>query len=453
MLIDHPNPYAGPPPAVLRLGWDDFEFTISPVNRAALGRPAAWTVIAYLAADCDLADLMFDDLREIQAVGSSEEVHVLALFDGPRLADAFVARLNAGARLGDDLVMRFNELHSHRTETLTMAIHLAEAWPARHRLLVLGGHGAGWRGAALDENIGMHYRRTPGALVLPGSGAACDARLRACQQAAQDLLNTAIEHPGALPRPVDVLAFDTCHMGQIEVIAGLAAQARTFVVSEDEMPGEGLNYGAVLRALHENPALTPHELSRRLVQETDRFYITHPGHPRLPALAALDSASLAPLAAALVALADALDLRDADVGAATDHALDTAWRDPKTGAIDLPGFARRLLECPLPAAAADAARRLLGAWDAARLVGPEQRPGRGCGAGDAHGLAVYAPEPAAFEVEYLEQANMLTHGLGRWAWWLGALYAQRLGRAAPAHPLVQSILRTLRAHGIEPPPA
>jgi hypothetical protein len=437
----------------LQLGWDDFEFSISPANRAALGRPAAWTVIAYLAADCDLADLMFDDLRELQSVGSGGDVHVLALSDGPLLADSFVARLNAGARLGDDLVMRFNELRTNRPETLTLAIHLAEAWPARHRLLVLGGHGGGWRGFALDQNIGLHYRRTPGALVLPGPGHECDARLQACQQAAQDLLNTAIERPDALPQPLDVLAFDACHMGQIEAIAGLAGHARSFVLCEDEMPGEGLNYGAVLRALHAQPSMTPGELARRLVHETDRFYTSSPQHPRLPALAVLDTAALAALAEALVALTDALDLRDAAVRAATDHALDTVWREPQTGAVDLPGLARRLLECPLPAAAAAAAQRLLGAWDAARLAGPEQRPGPGCGPGDAHGLAVYVPAPAAFEVAYLEQANTLPHGLRRWAWWLGALYAQRLGRDAPQHPLVQALLRTLRAHGIEPPPA
>lgn len=457
MLIDQPSPYARPLPEVLQLGWDDFEFTISPANRAALGRPAAWTVIAYLAADCAgddyLADLMSDDLRELQSVGSSDAVHVLALFDGPLLADSFIARLNAGARLGEDLVMRFNELNTNRAETLTMAIHLAEAYPARHRLLVLGGHGRGWRGVALDQNVGLQYRREPGKLVLPGSGTECDARLRACQEVAQDLLNAAIERPDATPQPLDVLAFDACHMGQIEAIAGLADHARTFVVCEDAMPGEGLNYGAVLRALHRQPTLSPDELARRLVQETDLFYASPSRHAGAPALAALDTVALTPLAEALVALAGALDLRDARVSAATEHALGTAWREPDMGAIDLPGFALRLLECQLPADAAAAARRLLSAWDAARLAGPQQRVGARCGPGDAHGLAVYAPSPQAFEEAYLEQANSLPHGLARWAWWLGTLYARQLGRTAPEHPLVRAIVRTLRAQGVELPPS
>ena len=76
MLIEQGNPYAPGAPEVLRLGWDDFRFSVSTVNRAALGRRAQWTVLLYLAADCDLARWMFDDLLEAKSVGSSADVNV-----------------------------------------------------------------------------------------------------------------------------------------------------------------------------------------------------------------------------------------------------------------------------------------------------------------------------------------------------------------------------------------
>jgi hypothetical protein len=180
MLFNNGNPYRGRWPETLQLDWDDFECGLSAANEQALGQVADWAIFAYMAADCNLASLIFDDLLEMKAVGSNPAIHVLALFDGPFLADSFFARLNAATGLDEDIVLRFNELHTNEASTLTMALRVASAYPARRRLLLLGGHGSGWPGALIDENIGMQYSREPGRLVLPGPGNECDARLRTC---------------------------------------------------------------------------------------------------------------------------------------------------------------------------------------------------------------------------------------------------------------------------------
>jgi hypothetical protein len=440
MLIDQPNPYAAGAPGALKLGWDDFRFELSARNRAALGRRARWTVLAYLAADCDLARWMFDDLLDMKAVGSDDDVHLIAAFDGPLLADAFVARLNAGTPLGEDLVMRWRELNMSDPRLLTQLMMLAQAYPAERRLVILAGHGMGWRGALLDENRGRAYLE-PGRLVLPAPGKDCDAELRRCQQAAQDEINAAIEaqHVEGAP-PWDVLAFDACYMSNLETVATLGPHARYLVVSEDQWPGEGFDYRSLLRTLRDDPAIEPEELVKRWVAQSRSYYVRNADRKSPVTLAAIDAARLPALVEAIVRFAQTLDPKDAALNRALHDALGAAWHDRSTGVVDIKGLALQLLARPLPHTCAAATRVLVERFDDA-LIGF-------CGGGTAsstHGLSIYAPPPEKFDPEYIRLANRLPHGLGVWAWMLGGYCLQTLGTRQPDHPLLTALRSTMKA--------
>lgn len=450
MLIDQGNPYATKPPAVLELGLDDFTFQLSDANQRALGREAQWTVFAYMAADCNLAPLMFDDLLEMKSIGANAAVHVLALFDGPLLTDAFIARLEPGTRLGEDIILRFNELDTNKPETLAMALGVANAFPARRRLLVVSGHGSGWQGVLADENQGLRFRREPGRLVLPAVGEECDRLLVSCQLSAQEQLNRVIEsRAGQPPQSVDILAFDACYMGNLESVVNFAKQAPLQIVAEDKMPGEGFDYGTLIRLLHGNPNIDPAALSRQLIDATDRYYRAKPNRPGQVTLAVLSSDKLQPFAEAFVRLVQTFALDDASVMAAVDHALRNAWRSWDTATIDIKGFVQQLLAQPLPAATASAARNILALWD--ELVVACRCDGRADG---SNGLSIYAPEPHDFAPDYLRVANELPFGLGIWAWFLGGYYLRCCGEEAMDSALTRSLkatLQTLTDQGIYKP--
>jgi len=450
MLIEPGNPYATKPPAVLELGRDDFFFELSDANRRALGREAQWAVFAYMAADCDLARLMFDDLLEMKSVGANDAVHVLALFDGPLLTDAFIARLEAGIRLGEDLILRFNELDTHKPETLAMAVRVANAFPARRRLLIVSGHGSGWQGVLADENQGLRFRREPGRLVLPDAGEECDRLLIGCQLRAQEQLNRAIEsQAGQPPQSIDILAFDACYMGNLESVVNFADTAPLQIVTEDKMPGEGFDYATLIRLLRENPNIDPATLSQQLIDATDRYYRAKPNRPGQVTLAVLANGKLQPFAEAFVRLVQSFDLDDASVLAAVDHALRNAWRSWDTATIDIKGFVQQLLAQPLPMATASAARGVLALWD--ELVIACRCDGRADG---SNGLSIYAPEPQDFAPDYLRVANALPFNLGIWAWFLGGYYVRRYGGEAMDSALTQSLkatMQTLIEQGIYQP--
>ncbi|HVF58487.1 MAG TPA: clostripain-related cysteine peptidase [Thermoanaerobaculia bacterium] len=441
MLVDRGNPYTAGAPEVLHLDWDDFRFELSTINRAALGRRAKWTVLAYLAADCDLARWMFADLLEMKSVGSNDDVHVLALFDGPLLADSFIARLNAGTPLGQDLVMRFNELRTSDAKLLAQVLGLAQAFPAEHRLVILGGHGSGWKGVLQDQGLGRRYLQQPGRLVLPGPGEACDAELRRCQVAAQDELNGAIErNSAAAPGSIDVIAFDACYMGNLESVgAGFSDHARWLVLAEDQWPGEGFDYRTLVHTLRTEPDITPEMLARRLVADSAHAYRADAQRGTPVTLAAIDAARLAPLAGAFVGFAQSLDPNNAVLLQVLNDALADTWRSKKTGLADLKGLAQQLLARPVPSSCADAARTLVQRFDEAVVAC--------CGGrtpSSTNGLSIYAPPPDDFDPDYIPFANGLPHGLGIWAWALGGYYLQVLGHN-PGNPLIASLEATMRA--------
>jgi len=436
VLFDNGNPYSNGLPDTLHLDWADFSCGFSAVNEQALGRMAEWTVVAYLAADCDLASPIFDDLLELKAAGSSRNIHVLVLFDGPLLTDSFFARLNPGTPLGEDIILRFNELKSNDPATITLALRLASAFPARHRLLVFGGHGSGWRGLLLDENDGMRRYAAKGRLVLPGPGAECDARLHADLAKAQDRLNAAIVQAKPADR-ADIIALDACFMGNIEAVGFFHKYGKTLLVSEDTMPGQGLAYGAMMNALHEGASQTGRELACEVLTATGKFYKDRPEDGPVT-LAVLDADKLEPFCEAFVRLVQTLDARDDACFAAMRDALQNAWSFDLTGMIDLKGFVLQVLAGKPPAAVAAACHEVLHAWNdvliATSALGGPDAP---------NGLSIYAPPPRAFEAAYIEAANTLPLNLGIWAWCLGAIYLRQLGTEEPGHPLLDSLRATM----------
>lgn len=453
MLLDGVNPYLTRLPEVLSLVWADFEFELSTENEGAVDRQAEWTVMAYLAADCDdLAAPMFDDLLEMKSVGSDSSLHVCALFDGPLLTDAFFARLNKDTELRDDVVFRWPDLPTNDTRTLIMAQQVASAFPGKRRILFLGGHGNGWKGFALDRNIGRAYERTPARIRWPGPPEECFARLARCRGMAQERIN---RHINANAKPVrtgyDVLALDACYMGNIEAIAGLAQFADILVVSEDLMPGEGYPYDRVLRDLRANPSQSPLDLARGLVGAAQAYYQDPRKGDRRITQVALRSAELSGFAAAFVRLTQSLGaaMDDEEVFRAIRYAINTAHRLARTGNIDLKGFVQNLVGRRLPANIATHGVAVLEAWN--RMVIAAAVPGT---SETSNGLSIYAPAPHKFDVAYIESSNGFAHSLGIWSWFLASYYLRVLGDDAPEHPLIEAIGNTMaeqRKRGAYPP--
>lgn len=292
------------------------------------GAPATWTILVYMAADNDLERYALHDLAEMERVALPGSVELAALVDrspwyvaGP--GDFTDTRLGPvqpdgdGSRVGAGLVS-IGERDTGDPATLTAFLDWAhEALPAERYGLVVWNHGAGLEGVAFDDSSRGDR------LTLE------ETRL-------------AIER-SKLGR-VDLLGFDACLMGMVEVASELRGVADVLVASEELVPLEGWAYDRILAGLARDPDADPATLASRIVESYAERYADR----RDITLAAIDLGGLPRLEAALDGLADGIIEAP---GSGALRALAAAAEDarvfPRDGSDayrDLGGFLDALLE-------------------------------------------------------------------------------------------------------------
>ncbi len=215
---------------------------------------AQWTVGVYMAADNGLADQSYLDLAEMMEVGSSSEMNVVVQVDRPARDSNPGCRRYLVRRGRLELLEELGE--SDMADSLTLARFgrfIKSRYPAKQHCLVLWDHGSGWtegygpsRAIIIDES----HRHMMG--VAGGELAAAVAGYRQ-----------------ELGKKLDLIAFDACLMGMVEVAAELADDCDYSLGSEGPVPWGGLNYASFLSRL-----AGPGTISQRLDQIC-RDYLAH----------------------------------------------------------------------------------------------------------------------------------------------------------------------------------
>lgn len=225
----------------------------------APARPAQkeWTVLIYVSARNNLGLEAIKDVNEMEAAGSTDKVNVVVEMGrivtepafnpfssvqepAPPQADWTGSRRFLMVKDADPLKINSPVLAHFPDADMGDWKHLAEFinwgkanYPARKYLLVVGGHGSGWRGVKPPPgNKGISYDEPSGNHISPAELAA------------------AIKAGGG----VNVYASDACLMQTVEVIYDLKDSAEYVVGSQETTPGSGWNYEVFLKALQANPS-------------------------------------------------------------------------------------------------------------------------------------------------------------------------------------------------------
>ena len=144
--------------------------------------------------------------------------------------------------------------------------YAAETYPAEKYDLILWDHGGGPHGGfALDD---LHY----------------DDKAMSLAEMVSALQNSSVEH-------FDMIDFDACLMGSVEVVAAFGDMADSLVLSSETEPGYGQNYIAMLSALTEDSNMDSYEFSKKIVDGYLAFYEDEksPGFEQTATLTAIDS--------------------------------------------------------------------------------------------------------------------------------------------------------------------
>jgi hypothetical protein len=138
-------------------------------------------------------------------------------------------------------------------------------FPARHYWVVVTGHGDAWNGLANDVTTG------PGArLSIAGLREALGeaSRVVASEIRPRDGLNGA-----DTSTRLDVVEFDVCRLGAVEVAASLAGVADYFIASQETVPDAGHPYGALRFVAQDHPGASPRDLVNAVVTDYVRAYV------------------------------------------------------------------------------------------------------------------------------------------------------------------------------------
>ncbi len=239
-------------------------FTPPPVSNNG----ETWLVMLYQDADDQVLEQdIFLDLNEVERVGSSDQVHIVAQLDRYRGAfrgdDDWTSAHRYYVTQDDDLqtihsrmVADLGEVDMSDGQSLVdFVTWAAETFPADHYMLILSDHGMGWPGGWTDPTGGHEDNPAPLASRL-GSTLYLDEL---------DSALTAIRTQSKIQQ-FDIVGMDACLMAQIEVMSALSPHAHYFIASEETEPALGWAYTGFLQALVDNPGLTPADLSRLVVQ-------------------------------------------------------------------------------------------------------------------------------------------------------------------------------------------
>ena len=199
---------------------------------AATQKP--WTFLVYMAAANDLNPYALLDLQEMMRAGSNDNVNALVYLtlhqdNEPKFTVKLYVEKGSITQIGDVMVRDSGDV-----ATLEEALQWACVdYPSDHIAVVLWNHGSGPlnRSPIMTQLKGVCYDFDTDNYLTD----------RDCLQAfswAKNRLRSG--------KNFDIIAFDACLLGSIEMAYTLASCADYMVASEETIPGDGYQYAFIL---------------------------------------------------------------------------------------------------------------------------------------------------------------------------------------------------------------
>ncbi len=194
-----------------------------------------WLFLVYMDADNNLNDFADQDLQEMQQVKFPQNVKVVVLVDKLGYSSGLIYETDESGNLV--LAESVSEPNMGDPQTLTdFVLKYVKQYPDHKKVLIFWNHGDGWRSPSLPSQLKMaaYDDTTKDALYM-----------YEVKKALEDITN-------AENFKFEVVGFDECLMGNLEVFYDIANYTNYIVASEQFEPGAGWNYTAVFQNFFQN---------------------------------------------------------------------------------------------------------------------------------------------------------------------------------------------------------
>lgn len=359
---------------------------------------AKWTFMVYLGADNNLESAGIDDFLEMATVGSSSDVNIVVQMDRTVGYDNSYGNWTGTRRFlinKDDTPSKtplsdLGEQNMGDPNTLRdFVVWAIQDYPAEHYALSIWNHGDGWRDL-IERKLMPRARapETPGEETITLRTVATDDEdndvlyMKEVQNALE-AAKARLEERGITKVKPDVVGFDACLMGMIEISYALRNVANYMVGSEWLEPGDGWPYDTILAELINTPTFDGSDLSGVIVTKYGLAYssgITQ---------SSVDMAQLNNLISKIDAFAGAMNtewtaIKTARENTITYHPYGSSWSS--TWGVDLWDFADKVYNEATSTTIKNAALDVKNSIDA--FVTNEQHSSDKNG---SHGVAIYFP--------------------------------------------------------------
>ncbi len=243
---------------------------------------AKWTFMLYLDADNNLELDGIGDFLEMASVGSTDEINIVVQMDRVAGHSNLYGNWTGTRRFliqsGDDPsvtpVQDLGEQNMGDPAVLQDFVEWAVTdYPAAHYALVIWNHGDGWRSIMerMIENARDARSRGEPDVGVARAVAIDDTNgdklymyevqtaLQAAKKRLEERLHTVVK--------LDVVGFDACLMGMVEVAYAIRDVANYMVGSENTEPLNGWPYDTILGELVAMPSMSPEDLADTVVTE------------------------------------------------------------------------------------------------------------------------------------------------------------------------------------------
>lgn len=243
-------------------------FTVVPLPLyAPVGSNDSWTVMVYMDGDNDLETAAVDDFNEMESVGSTSLVNIVVQFDRHSAYDNSNGDWDVTKRfhvkkdtngydntISSPVLSDLGEINMGDPNSLQNFITWAQNdYPADHYLLVLWDHGSGWKAPGSVKSVCIDDTDNDELTMIEVETALRNA---ACSGDC----------------PLDIVGFDACYMGMVEVDYQIMPYAHYRVGSEEYEPGDGWDYIKFLNFLVQNPYTGPEKVAAKIVHSYMNFY-------------------------------------------------------------------------------------------------------------------------------------------------------------------------------------
>jgi hypothetical protein len=347
-----------------------------------------WTIMVYMADDTSSPLPWEDNINSMEAATQAPGTNILALVDHPGIGNSQILKIThdpnpQSATIvsptiddGEAVIPADHEVNMASAATLQAFITFAvERYPAAHTMLILWGHGDGWRGLCPDGSD---------ILTLPELGSALASAT------------------AAMGRGLDIVVVDSCAGATFEMLYELSGQSDFLVASENSVPFQGLPYTQIMNALAADTAQSAERFSSEIVR--DYIESAWTGSPYSTTMAAFNLSSMQSVFNHLSTLASIGSKYERIFHSALHNALESAEHYDTEWYVDFGDFMDELQgQDQMPLEIRTLAIETALAYDAsiasfAKFDNPD--PADGIHVAHASGAVIYAPSGEFPDVPY-----------------------------------------------------